>query len=202
MDPKEPQALETPESTFSDAGFSEADRQLVLRALDESLARLHKALEGITEEEARATLEPGSWSVLEIVEHLTLSESAYGDLLSPRLLALAPSQRQRNKIKWTDEALLHRIATPESKATSPELGRPANRFSTLAQALEAFGKIRQRTRDLAAGYTVDLRMRVFPHPALGPIDGVQWMLFQAAHCVRHTKQIERIRRERIQAAQA
>ena len=27
------------------------------------------------------------------------------------------------------------------------------------------------------------------HPALGPLDGYQWVLFLAAHSVRHTKQI-------------
>jgi hypothetical protein len=37
--------------------------------------------------------------------------------------------------------------------------------------------------------TPDLRAHVVAHPALGPLDGYQWILTVAAHTERHTKQI-------------
>jgi len=36
---------------------------------------------------------------------------------------------------------------------------------------------------------------VVEHPALGALDGYQWVLFLAAHGVRHTKQILEVKAE-------
>jgi hypothetical protein len=195
----EQERVEAESERTAELPLSDTDRALILKELDQSLSHLLKALEGVTEEEAQEKPSAACWSIVEIVEHLTLSEAAFVDLLSPRLLAMNPSERQRDKVKWTDEGLLTKVSTPESKAVSPELVLPASRFGTLAEAVEAFGQIRQRTRDLAESYRVDVRLRVFPHPALGLLDGVQWLLFQAAHCVRHAKQIERMRSAKSQA---
>jgi hypothetical protein len=42
---------------------------------------------------------------------------------------------------------------------------------------------------------VDLRGFCAPHPALGLLDGKQWLLFVAAHVERHTRQILEIKEQ-------
>jgi hypothetical protein len=41
--------------------------------------------------------------------------------------------------------------------------------------------------------TVDLRGYAAPHLVMGQLDGVQWLLFAAAHTERHTRQIIELR---------
>jgi hypothetical protein len=59
----------------------------------------------------------------------------------------------------------------------------------MPELLAAFEASRARTLDYARNGQVDLRGHAAPHPALGVIDGYQWLLFLSAHCSRHTAQI-------------
>ena len=43
--------------------------------------------------------------------------------------------------------------------------------------------------DFARATDADLRALVVPHPALGELDGVQWLLFVAYHTDRHAAQL-------------
>lgn len=167
--------------------MTEADRKKLLDALENSRDEMGAAL-------AKSGVERASegWNALQIAEHVTISEQAILNLVTERLSVMAPNPRMRLKIKFDDENLYSRVSRPEGTAESPESMRPANRYKTLAEASAAFAQARTLTIEYVAASQDDLRERVFPHPALGPLDGVQWLLFQAAHASRHARQLERL----------
>ena len=65
---------------------------------------------------------------------------------------------------------------------------PTNREETIA----SFTTARERTIAFARTTNADLRLHFQRHPALGMIDGYQWLLFAAAHSERHTLQAREI----------
>jgi DinB superfamily len=69
----------------------------------------------------------------------------------------------------------------------PEM-RPARRYATPAQALEAFRHTRTRTMRYVESTADDLRAHTGEHELLQTLDGYQWLLLVAAHSERHMAQ--------------
>ncbi|CAA9346123.1 MAG: hypothetical protein AVDCRST_MAG11-3233, partial [uncultured Gemmatimonadaceae bacterium] len=82
-------------------------------------------------------------------------------------------------------------ATPR---TAPEHTRPEGRYASSAQAAADFGDARAGVLDFARTTAADLRALIVPHPALGELDGVQWLLFVAYHTDRHAAQLAELGR--------
>ncbi len=70
---------------------------------------------------------------------------------------------------------------------------PKDRWPEFEELLRQFEAARERTLRFAAVTQADLRSRAFPHPFLGPLDCYQWLLFSAAHCVRHVRQMQEVK---------
>ena len=136
---------------------------------------------------------PGSWSIAQVVEHLTLAEelTAKG-LRNPRPVErrgsrLAASLRLRIlkaifgkpfvRVRAPSRALL-----PEGSASLDALER---RWSEAAADIEAF------LRDLPAARE---RERLFRHPVTGWLTLREMLEFHHAHIGHHARQIARIRR--------
>jgi hypothetical protein len=139
---------------------------------------------------------PDRWSIAEILEHLALLESLFVERIAPSLRASATQPPERDVA--AADARLIALATDRSvSVVSP--GRPL-----LSQAPspitprgslrpeESMARFRERREEVGEFLRTappELRGRRYEHPALGPLDGHQWVLFLAAHSVRHTKQI-------------
>ena len=63
-------------------------------------------------------------------------------------------------------------------------------------ALAAILEVRNKQIEFLKTTSEDLRNRVTKHPALGPIDGFQFILFNAGHGKRHTLQIEEVKADK------
>lgn len=165
--------------------MTEPDRKLVLDALTESRDALAAALK-----DARGERVSQGWTALQIAEHITMSEQGILKLIMERIAGMPPNPRTREKIKWSDEEVLGRVSVPGTKAIAPEFLQPTGRFHSIDEASAAFAQARTLTIEYAASTKDELRERVFPHPGLGPLDGVQWLLIQAAHASRHAHQLK------------
>ena len=164
--------------------MNDADRKLVLDALENSRDHMLGALRTYRDQT------PGSgWSVLQIAEHVAICEEAIFGLVRERIAVMPPNPGLRRKLQWTDQSLVDRISITTEKAISPEQMLPTGRFKSVDEAAAAFAQSRALTVEYAATTDDDLRARVLPHPALGPLDGVQWLLFQASHSLRHAHQV-------------
>jgi hypothetical protein len=71
----------------------------------------------------------------------------------------------------------------------PGLAEPTGRFATRAEGIAALIEIRDELVAWVQATTADLRAHGLPHPAFGVFDGVQWILFAAAHTDNHQPQL-------------
>lgn len=172
-------------------------RQTLASATD----RLKEAIAAIPDDRWLMAGEADAWSPAQIVEHLALTEGSTLRLLTtrfdagaePRAPASWAPERSRDEISQRDADIVTRLGDLGEKRKAPEMVSPTGRFATREEAVSAFAQARGGAIAFAAQATEEeLRKRVAPHPAIGPIDGIQWLLFLAFHGDRHAVQLEAI----------
>ena len=161
------------------------EREFLDRHLTLNRDRMLHAIEGLSEGQWKFKPNPESWSAAECCEHVVIVEGA---LL--RRVMEAETLAERPDVAGKEHMLLERVPSRVYKATAPEFARPLGRWSTKADIVEAFLKIRGEVMRYASSTEDPLHMRMVPHFALGPLDGFQWLVFISAHCERHVRQFE------------
>jgi len=163
------------------------DKASLLAHLDGGRKALLDALSGVTEDLAGRVPAPGSWSVLECVEHVTVSE-AY--LLSQ----IASASESRNAVpnRQREALILSRGADRAKGLTAPDVAAPTGRFSTLQTAVEEFIAARERTVRFVENCEDDLRAKNTSHPLVGTVNCYEMLLMIAVHSLRHSRQIEEV----------
>jgi hypothetical protein len=167
------------------------DKQFLLDRLQETREIFLNSFAGVAEEQSRLKPAPGSWSVLDTVEHLTTAETIQLKLISTQRTprpAEAPNREQ---------AFLHIVADRSRKMEAPDAARPSGRFATLADAAAQFKKTRDGVIQFAEQNSAQ-EMRAHevkhPHPAAGNVSLYEMLIIMARHAERHGKQIEEIRK--------
>jgi len=174
----------------STATLTDAERKTAVTQLNASRDTLTAAVAGLSE--AQLTFRPGEgrWTIAEVLEHLAVTEMGVPQLVQQQLMK-TPA---RETVDDRRDASIRKVMVDRSrKAQSPEPLRPTGRFPNGQIALQAFTGARGKTIEYTQATADDLRHHVFAHPALGPLDGYQWILFLAAHTERHTAQIEEVK---------
>lgn len=168
--------------------MGDAAKQEIERALQEGMDALADVLRAIDEETAKAKPSSLSWSVLECVEHLALTE----ERLQARLKEAKPageSHEDRKREARFEELAMNRLRRIEA----PELVIPTHRTPTLAQALEAFQAARNETLRWLNAFDGDLRSWLTIHPLIArPVNCFEMLLLIALHPKRHALQIAEI----------
>lgn len=166
----------------------------IFDAIDETRRRLLARVEALGTAECELKTSPEVWSVAEIVEHLSISEEGIVKMIG-MMLAKAEAGGAR-----ADEAV-RRFApvsidgfterSLKEKYEAPEFIRP--RGAALADSIASMRRGRAALRELRPRLEVaDLANARYPHPAFGPLNAYQWLLFLGAHDERHLRQIETI----------
>jgi hypothetical protein len=90
-----------------------------------------------------------------------------------------------------DEIILTKIPDRSRKAQAPEQLRPTGRWATRAALVKDFETTRGGEITYLTETKEDLRNHFEDHPApfLKTMDAYQWLIFNGAHCKRHTAQI-------------
>ena len=165
------------------------EKQQLLADLQEGRTVFLDALHNVTEAFATRAPAPGRWSVLECAEHVAVSEEyLFSQIMASRSSEAPLVNKQR-------EAMIVIVGRDRGrKIQSPDVGRPAGRFSTLAQAIERFQAIRLQTIAFVDNCNDDLRCRITSHPLVEtPVNAYEILLMIAAHPYRHAQQIEEIK---------
>ena len=163
-----------------------------LERVSERRARLMRELEQLPPAAHEWRPDEGSWSLLEIVEHLVLAEQDVMVDLS-NLSGLEPRPRSFANIAryWLVLAILRfKIPVPvPSEGMKPRGGRSMEELS------ELWAQQHQRVSEFMAGLRPgDERAAIFVHPVTGPMsirDGVRML---EVHLSRHIGQAERTMR--------
>lgn len=160
----------------------------ICTALEESRRFFGDTVRALPESEAILRLTPESWSIAGIVEHVVIAE---------RSLLARFDDAERSGTSLRDSAREARIASKlrdrSGKVQASERAWPADRFATLAEALEQFVTARDRTIRFAREHEEELYCTRVAHPLIGPVNGVEMLLIMAAHSDRHAAQILEIR---------
>lgn len=162
-------------------------KELVAR-LEESRAIWLESVEGVGEEESRWRSAPDRWSVLDCAEHVANVEHR-----TLRTLQYAPAIPAEGADALRENRIYERVSSRRGHVPAPEFVRPAGRYKTLAEAVDAFVEKRNRAIEFLAAYNGDLRAIGATHPLLGPCNGYEYALIMAAHSIRHAGQVREIR---------
>jgi len=161
-------------------------------ALATDRARLRDVVERVPVASRGTRPSPERWSVAEVLEHLALVEGRVAALFG-LLLADAPRLGDDVSGVATD---LDRTGMRDRarRIEAPEAIQPTGTVSAEA-AMATLEETRQRLLallDRIEAERVDLSKVSRPHPALGPLDGYQWIQAVGGHEERHTMQIAEI----------
>ncbi|HUN89503.1 MAG TPA: DinB family protein [Terriglobales bacterium] len=166
----------------------ETEREQLSAALRKSREVYLRCVKEVSENGAAARLSENSWSILEIAEHVAVAE--HGMFRAVELGTDKTSEPDYG----ADAGIIRRGLNREVRSQAPERSRPKGRWKTLAEAINAFEKSREKTLDFVENGGKDPRRIESVHPLFGSIDGHQILLIMAVHAERHTAQIEDIKR--------
>jgi DinB family protein len=125
---------------------------------------------------------PDLWSMAHVTEHVGTSNGNILRLLTTRLLDHPLDGRTSDVLDVEIPYLFYRGDEP------PTVAVPGGDW-TWTFACEALTTSARSILQWAAGVRTDLRTVAVPHPVFGLLDGVQWLLFAAAHTERHRAQL-------------
>src|SRR5262252_876837 len=137
----------------------------IVPLLEESREEFLAAVGGLSEAEACAKPDPGKWSVLECVEHVTTVEERF-----LRRLETAPRLNAPRVDKQKEIDLASRVPDRTVRAEAPEPARPTGRFASLAAAMEEFKTNRKQTIRFAKERNAELYWLSLEHPRFGPVN--------------------------------
>jgi hypothetical protein len=171
------------------------EREQLIATLEKSAKVYLDCLASIPENAAGVKLNDGSWSILQVAEHVATVEHRM-------LRGIQMAQQKTSALDFERDAkIASAVRNRENKLNAPEMVVPKGRWFTLAECAEAFRQSRTNTIEFVRT-AENLRGRSFPHPLLGEIDGCQALLVMASHAERHVGQIEEIKQSAAYKAAA
>jgi hypothetical protein len=167
-----------------------AERDRALQYLESTKKNVLQATKGLSQAQWNFKPAPDRWSVAQVMEHIAASEDFIRDNLLKEKVMVAPGEPGRD-VKQTDEAVVAKVPDRTKKAQAPEPLVPNNRFGSPDGSVRHFVESRATTEQFLKT-TTGLRDHVMEGP-VGKMDGYEFILFIAAHCERHTKQINEVK---------
>jgi len=131
---------------------------------------------------------PERWSVAETAEHTTLVFDSITRMLTTRLLE-QPLPPRESSPRISDDQIIRLLFDRSRRREAPSTTLPTGRYASRQETVSVFSGARDQLVEWIMATEADLREFGSPHPSLGKLDGVQWLLFLAAHTERHTRQI-------------
>jgi len=161
------------------------EKAILLNRLRESAATFINAA-SVPDELAAICPDTNCWSILQIAEHLGMTERGmFGRLEVAEVKTTGPDYA-------ADEKISHIGRDRTGKRNAPERVHPTGKFTSVKDALANFQQARQDTIDFAQTNTEDLRKKKVIHP-LGEMDGHQLLLLMSSHAERHAAQVEEVK---------
>lgn len=175
-----------------DSSLTDAERQFLLQTLQETADRFQMAVMGLTPAQLAFKIAPEKWSILEVMEHIAVTQSGIFSLVKGQLQKPHDPAR-RQEIKVADQEIIPRLTNRSRKAQAPEPVVPQGRFANADQAQAAFRLQHEQIVQFVQTSQANLRERYWQHPATGVVDLYQTLLLIAGHTQRHLLQLAEIK---------
>ncbi|MBB2951789.1 DinB family protein [Sphingobacterium sp. JUb56] len=148
-------------------------------------------ISGLSEAQLQFSPGEGKWSIGQCLEHIIRSESLLFEM-AKKELGKAPQPNRKNEVKSTDQGLINMMTDRSQKFQAPKELQPTGKYKDSKVAIKDFLAAREPVLLYIKNANIDdLRNHISDYPT-GVVDGYQNLLFIAAHCARHTKQIEEV----------
>lgn len=170
------------------AEITDLDRQRLVAHLEMTASWFLDEVSALSPEQLAYRPRPGSWSIMEVIDHLVVVGPIYWEDLQ-RAVKSPPSDR--GLASRDADILWYGIdRTNREVAIAPE--NPKGQLRDLQAALEAYRSAHARLLRYAKTTTDDLRNRVVDRQGC---DAYQWALLVSTHEQRHILQIREIKRD-------
>lgn len=146
------------------------------------------AVDGVSEREWGLRRAGEEWSLAETVEHVVLTDR----LIRATLARVLASPLSVDAPRFDDAAISAGMFDAAGPAP-PGFAEPKGRFSTSAEGIAALVEVHDELVAWTRATKGNLRAHGLPHPVFGVFDGVQWILFAAAHTDNHLPQLRALR---------
>lgn len=162
----------------------------IFRLNDVMSKKLRSTVEGISPEKAEARPSADRWSVAEIVEHVAIVESGIGRICA-KLIGKAKAEEllSDDTFYLSPEFISGSERIDDMKLEAPERTHPkgsvsiADSLAMIDESHEALSGLREDIEKY------DARAFKFPHPYLGDLSALEWLVLAGGHKSRHLKQI-------------
>ncbi|WP_321476509.1 DinB family protein [uncultured Paludibaculum sp.] len=172
--------------------LAQGERDYALSALHASRKLMLDTVSGLSEAQLKWKPAPNVWSVMEVAEHIEVTEETLPQVVATAMKAPATPGKKKADPRQTDYALMKNVPLRVNKGQAPESIQPKGRFKTMADLVAAFRTARDRNITYIRETNDDLRDHFSTHPALGELDGLQWYILIAAHTERHVNQMKEV----------
>lgn len=171
--------------------LTKAERDRAVAELEGSRKAFLDATKGLSEAQWNFKPSPERWSVAECAQHIAMSENFIFGLVTEKVMKAPPNPEKRDAAKGKDEKILMILQDRSHKATAPEPIDPTKKPMAPEESVKMFTQSRARTIDYMKTTQEDLRDHLFDHPvpAIGTLDGYQWIMLISGHTRRHTAQL-------------
>ncbi|MBI4910926.1 MAG: DinB family protein [Acidobacteria bacterium] len=171
-------------------GYTAEDRASLLARLDDSRREAVVSVESVSHKQSMWTPDSNRWTVLQVLEHLALTEDFLFGMLEKSLAEVKPlpdSEKLADPAEG-DARVLRMITNRTQKAKAPEPAVPKDKFANRDAAMLAFTRSREKTANFVRTTQLDLRRYIIDTP-MGKLDAHQWILMLSGHTQRHVQQI-------------
>jgi DinB superfamily len=165
----------------------------ILACLDTQMVDFRAAIEAVPVARRGVRPSPQRWSVAENIEHLALTERLITKACTKQLAAArdAGLAVETEMSSVLSSLPVEVVASRENRLCAPERLVPTG--TDADAALRDLETARAAFRDFVTSCDgLALGEVSFPHPALGPLNMYQWLLFVAGHQARHAAQIREL----------
>jgi hypothetical protein len=176
-------------STAESKTLTKEERDRAIDYLKQTQKDFLAATEGLSDAQWKFKAAPDRWSIAETAEHIAVTEQTIWELVNGKIMKSPAAPEKAAEAKGKDEIILTRVPDRSRKAQAPEALKPTGRWATRAALVKDFETKRAQEIVYLAETKEDLRNHFEEHPALKTMDAYQWLIFNGAHCKRHTAQI-------------
>lgn len=127
----------------------------------------------------------GKWSILEIAEHIYLSERTFIRIITQR----NDKHHDTEELKGSDRIQKLLVEKRSYKVKAPDFLEPKGRFSSVQEFVTLFSAQRTSLVEKLENGSISDFSAIFPHPFLGELTITDWLYVILHHTSRHTEQI-------------
>jgi hypothetical protein len=157
--------------------------------LDEAAGQLRRAFEAVPAERRAMRPAPERWSPAEVVHHVAIVERG----MAARIGALIEEARRLEPDR-DESSILTKIDTATARNRARKIvtsERLQPRDTDATRVLAEYDSARESLKQVLAGADgVALGAVSAQHPALGMLNGYEWIAFVGSHTARHAEQIK------------